>query len=53
MSMESSDPDWSWILGLVGLAVALGIFGYVKRQPSETTSWWIWPSRSTMGPWPS
>ena len=28
--------DWAWVLGLVGLAVALGIFGYVKRQPSGT-----------------
>jgi K(+)-stimulated pyrophosphate-energized sodium pump len=28
--------DWSWVLGLVGLLVALGIFGYVKRQPSGT-----------------
>jgi len=28
--------DWAWVLGLVGLLVALGIFGYVKRQPSGT-----------------
>ena len=31
-----SFADWSWVLGLVGLLVALGIFGYVKRQPSGT-----------------
>jgi K(+)-stimulated pyrophosphate-energized sodium pump len=28
--------DWAWVLGLVGLLVALGIFWYVKRQPSGT-----------------
>ena len=26
--------DWSWILGIVGLALALVIYGYVKRQPT-------------------
>jgi K(+)-stimulated pyrophosphate-energized sodium pump len=25
---------WAWILGLVGLAVSLGIYGWVRRQPS-------------------
>ena len=28
--------DWSWILGLVGLAIAFVIYGYVKRQPAGT-----------------
>jgi K(+)-stimulated pyrophosphate-energized sodium pump len=36
MSGIISFTDWSWVLGLVGLLVALGIFGYVKRQPSGT-----------------
>jgi K(+)-stimulated pyrophosphate-energized sodium pump len=26
--------DWAWLLGLVGLAVAGGIYGYVKKQPA-------------------
>jgi len=25
---------WAWILGLVGLACSLGIYGWVRRQPS-------------------
>ncbi len=33
MSEIISLTDWSWILGLVGLLVAFGIYGYVKRQP--------------------
>jgi len=36
MSGIISFTDWSWVLGLVGLLVALGIFGYVKRQPTGT-----------------
>jgi K(+)-stimulated pyrophosphate-energized sodium pump len=28
--------DWAWLLGLVGLAVAGGIYGYVKKQPAGT-----------------
>jgi K(+)-stimulated pyrophosphate-energized sodium pump len=28
--------DWSWILGIVGLLLAFGIYGYVKRQPPGT-----------------
>jgi K(+)-stimulated pyrophosphate-energized sodium pump len=30
--------NWAWILGAIGLSVALGIYGYVKKQPagSET-----------------
>ena len=28
--------DWAWLLGLLGLAVAGGIYGYVKKQPSGT-----------------
>ena len=26
--------DWVWLLGLGGLGIAAGIYGYVKRQPS-------------------
>jgi K(+)-stimulated pyrophosphate-energized sodium pump len=26
--------DWAWLLGLVGLGVAAGIYGYVKKQPA-------------------
>ena len=26
--------EWAWLLGLIGLAIAGGIYGYVKRQPS-------------------
>lgn len=26
--------NWAWVLGAVGLAVALVIYGYVKKQPS-------------------
>ena len=26
--------DWAWLLGLVGLALAGGIYGYVKKQPA-------------------
>jgi K(+)-stimulated pyrophosphate-energized sodium pump len=25
--------EWAWMLGLIGLAFAAGIYGYVKRQP--------------------
>jgi K(+)-stimulated pyrophosphate-energized sodium pump len=28
--------DWAWMLGLIGLAFAAGIYGYVKRQPPGT-----------------
>jgi K(+)-stimulated pyrophosphate-energized sodium pump len=28
--------DWAWLLGVLGLAVAAGIYGYVKRQPAGT-----------------
>ena len=34
MSDFTSLTDWSWILGLVGLALAFVIYGYVKRQPT-------------------
>ncbi len=36
MSDFISLTDWSWILGLLGLLVALGIYGYVKRQDAGT-----------------
>ena len=26
--------DWAWLLGLVGLGIASGIYGYVKKQPA-------------------
>jgi K(+)-stimulated pyrophosphate-energized sodium pump len=26
--------DWAWLLGILGLAVAGGIYGYVKKQPA-------------------
>ncbi|MGI9628808.1 MAG: sodium-translocating pyrophosphatase, partial [Longimicrobiales bacterium] len=28
--------EWSWVLGVVGLAAAFFTYGYVKRQPSGT-----------------
>ena len=28
--------DWAWLLGLVGLGIAAGIYGYVKKQPAGT-----------------
>ncbi|MDT8340937.1 MAG: sodium-translocating pyrophosphatase [Longimicrobiales bacterium] len=28
--------DWAWLLGLLGLATAAGIYGYVKKQPAGT-----------------
>jgi len=28
--------EWAWLLGLIGLAFAAGIYGYVKRQPPGT-----------------
>jgi K(+)-stimulated pyrophosphate-energized sodium pump len=30
--------DWAWLLGLLGLATAGGIYGYVKRQPAGTAA---------------
>ena len=36
MSDFISMTDWSWILGLVGLLVAFGIYRYVKGQPAGT-----------------
>lgn len=33
MSDLISLTDWSWVLGLLGLLVAFGIYGYVKKQP--------------------
>jgi len=36
MSDFISMTDWSWILGVLGLLVAFGIYGYVKRQPAGT-----------------
>ncbi|MEQ8329043.1 MAG: sodium-translocating pyrophosphatase [Longimicrobiales bacterium] len=26
--------EWAWLLGLLGLATAFGIYGYVKKQPA-------------------
>ena len=26
--------DWAWLLGLLGLGSAAGVYGYVKKQPS-------------------
>jgi hypothetical protein len=26
--------DWAWLLGVLGLVTAGGIYGYVKRQPA-------------------
>ncbi len=34
MSQIVSFTEWSWIIGVIGLVVAFGIYGYVKRQPS-------------------
>ncbi|HUF75685.1 MAG TPA: sodium-translocating pyrophosphatase [Longimicrobiales bacterium] len=28
--------DWAWLLGILGLTVAGGIYGYVKKQPAGT-----------------
>ena len=28
--------DWAWLLGLIGLGIASGIYGYVKKQPAGT-----------------
>ena len=28
--------DWAWLLGLLGLGSAFGIYGYVKKQPEGT-----------------
>jgi len=28
--------NWAWILGLIGLGAAFGIYGYVKKQPEGT-----------------
>ena len=28
--------NWAWLLGVLGLAVAGGIYGYVRRQPAGT-----------------
>jgi K(+)-stimulated pyrophosphate-energized sodium pump len=28
--------DWAWLLGLVGLGIASGTYGYVKKQPGGT-----------------
>jgi len=28
--------DWAWLLGVIGLVIALAIYGYVKRQPAGT-----------------
>jgi K(+)-stimulated pyrophosphate-energized sodium pump len=28
--------DWAWLLGVVGLVAAAGIYGYVKKQPAGT-----------------
>jgi len=28
--------DWAWVLALLGLAIAGGIYGYVKKQPPGT-----------------
>ncbi len=26
--------EWAWLLGLGGLGIASGIYGYVKKQPA-------------------
>ncbi|MBM4182616.1 MAG: sodium-translocating pyrophosphatase [Gemmatimonadetes bacterium] len=26
--------DWAWVLGVLGLAVAAGVYGYVRKQPA-------------------
>jgi len=36
MSDFISMTDWSWILGVLGLLAAFGIYGYVKGQPAGT-----------------
>jgi K(+)-stimulated pyrophosphate-energized sodium pump len=30
--------DWSWLIGLVGLATAAAIYSYVKKQPTGTAA---------------
>ena len=30
--------EWAWLLGLVGLGIASGIYGYVKKQPAGSES---------------